>query len=198
MGRRPERAAWMTNEWSQGTILLILTALMLLFGFRLIWRALIQPDALTRMEIRLDRQRRQLDEQQEEIDELRALMTSDRERLAVMQIEMAEWRAGMRLVFEQLKALDITPVWTPRETPPHYMVTRPTNTLAERIAAQFDITEMNNLAIDIGLDYEEIAGETKEARARGLVRLAERRGLTDALTKRVNKLRGNSWGGVGG
>lgn len=177
----------MVSDWQNATLTLI-TVVSLALGFRLIWRALIQPDALARMEARLDRQRAQLEAHQAEIDELRAESAADREKMAVMQIEMAEWRAGMRLVFEQLRALNITPAWTPRESPPRYS-RRPANKLAERIGRQFNHEELDNLAFDMDIGADEIGEGSDETRARRLVELAERRGLVTKLGARVNELR---------
>lgn len=167
---------------TRDAILLIETAVLIVAAFWLVWRSLIQPDIISQLEQRLDKHR-------QELDELREAMTADREELAEMRIEMAEWRAGMRLVFEQLKAANITPVWQPRERTPRARRGRVDGTLAGRIAEQFNIDEINGLAYDIGILPEEIGGETLIARSIELVDIAARRGISAALVGRVNELR---------
>ena len=51
---------------------------------------------------------------------------------------------------------------------------------------------INSLAYDLGIVPEEFAGGTVATRARELTDLAWRRGLSEALAKRVNELRGES------
>lgn len=144
------------------------------------------------MEARLDRMRQRYDELQAEVDELHTEMTSDREEMAEMRVEMAEWRAGMKLVFEQMKAANLTPVWQPRQRPARQTSkpsSRANNTLAARIARQFNMDELNGLAYDMGVVSEEFSGQTTTARARELVDMAYRRGFSAALIKRINELR---------
>ena len=102
--------------------------------------------------------------------------------------EMDDWRRGMKLVFEQMRVANLVPIWQPEER--QYRA-RPDATLAQRIAAQFNIDEMNMLAFDIGILSDEFGGATREARARELVDLVARRGTsyTAALNARIKELR---------
>ena len=182
------------NSW-QSTILITLLALGLATPFfALLWRTLIAPSAMAKMETRQDRMRETLDAQQDEINELRDAMTADREELASMKVVMAEWRAGMRLVFQQLQAAGIVPVWQPREDDPPAVRGRASrkleSALAGRIARQFNVTEIDNLAFDMGIMRDELSGDTREDRARQLVAMAWRRDFSSALVARVNELRG--------
>lgn len=163
-----------------------------------LWRASSQPGlveqmerTLTSQEARMDRLRAALDEQQSEIDELRIEVTVGREKMAELHAEMDEWRRGMALVFDQLKAADISPAWQPRERSNRAVRPRSDAPLARRIAAQFNIEEINSLAFDVGVLAEEFGGNTRQARARELVELMGRRGAayTTALLARVNELR---------
>lgn len=158
-------------------------------GFWMLWRSVINPSIVTKMDERLDRMRQRYDAQQEEIDELRAEMLSDREELAELRVEIAEWRAGMRLVFAQLKAAGMTPAWSPREQPASRASHRVSAALAARIARQFNREEIDGLAYELGILSDEFGGETVAAHARELTDLAWRRGLSEALVKRVNELR---------
>ena len=170
-----------------------------LVGIVLLWRDVIQPDALAKMEViaasteaRMDRMRASQDRLQNELEELRGEMLSDREELADMKIEMAEWRHGMTLVFEQMRVANLTPAWQPRQRPARQTSkpsSRANNTLAARIARQFNMDELNGLAYDMGVVSEEFSGQTTTARARELVDMAYRRGFSAALIKRINELR---------
>lgn len=171
--------------------------LLALVGIVLPWRGVIQPDALAKMEViaasteaRMDRMRASQDRLQNELEELRGEMLSDREELADMKIEMAEWRHGMTLVFEQMRAANLTPAWQPRKRPPRASSAAGKSALAHRITRQFNIDEINSLAYDLGIVPEEFAGGTVATRARELTDLAWRRGISEALAKRVNELRG--------
>ena len=187
----------MNSAWSWGwSILGVLLAFGLaLPGFWLLWRTVINPSVMEKMDERLNKMRGRYDTQQEEIDELRAEMLNDREELAELRVEIAEWRAGMRLVFAQLQAAGITPAWQPREQPrtqPLSRASRRVNAgLAERIARQFNRSEIDDLAYELGFVPEDINGETATAHARELTDLAWRRGLSEALAKRVIELRGD-------
>ena len=95
----------------------------------------------------------------------------------------------------QLQAAGITPAWQPREQPrtqPLSRASRRVNAgLAARIARQFNRSEIGDLAYEFGFIPEDIKGETATAHARELTDLAWRRGLSEALAKRVIELRGN-------
>ncbi len=59
------------------------------------------------------------------------------------------------------------------------------NTLVDRFSAD----ELQNLAYDIGIDYDNLAGDTKSARARNLIEYLHRRGQLDTLVGWVQKNR---------
>jgi hypothetical protein len=156
-------------------------------GIAWIWRVSSRPGIVDKQSQTLVRYAARMDDMQAEIDELHGAMQADREELNDLRLEMAEWRHGMAIIFEQMKAAKITPLWTPKEKPPR--TGRGQSTLAKRIADGFSIDEINGLAYDIGITPEEFAGDTAAARARELVELSHRRGITQALIGRVNELR---------
>ncbi len=55
---------------------------------------------------------------------------------------------------------------------------------------QFSADELRDLCLDLGLDYENIAGETKVAKARELVLYLQRRGELDRLVAAIRAVRG--------
>jgi hypothetical protein len=61
--------------------------------------------------------------------------------------------------------------------------------LAASIVRQFSREEINGLAFAIGIDPDDVTGDSQDERARQLVLLAERRGLFDALEAEVSKQR---------
>jgi hypothetical protein len=176
---------------------LILIAVALWF----FWRAVIKPDIVARFEERLNHHRVEIDQltiarraDRAEIYNLREVMATDREEMsaeiAELRAVLAEWEIGMRLVFAQMKAAGLTPAWQPRERPARKVYGRTDGTMAGRIAAQFNIDEINALAYDIGILAEDFSGDTRIARSMELVELAARRGISAALLGRVNELRG--------
>lgn len=186
------------TEWAWTPTLTAWTVALLSVSFLIISRWVFWPDVMTKMEARIDRHREEIDELREgrkadlaEIDALRAAMNEDREEMAILRAEMEEWQRGMKRVFEQMQAAGLVPVWTPRAREYRPPTKRPNATLANRIAEQFNIDEINGLAYDIGILPDEFPGETKEQRARELVELSSRRGIGPALVGRVNELRSN-------
>ena len=61
--------------------------------------------------------------------------------------------------------------------------------LAEDIADRFDADEMDMLAMQSGIDSDEIKGTTKSAKALALVRRADRLGLLKVLISEIAKER---------
>jgi hypothetical protein len=55
---------------------------------------------------------------------------------------------------------------------------------------QFSANELADLCMDLELDYENIAGDTKEAKARELVLYLQRRGQLDRLVAAIRAVRG--------
>jgi hypothetical protein len=158
-----------------------------ILGITWLWRAMARPGIVERQDRTLTQQHSRMDAMQSEIDELRAAMLADREELNELRLEMNEWRRGMELVFEQMAAANMTPVWKPRVKEPKG---KGRLTLSQRIATQFNIDEINSLAYDIGILSEEFGGDTVAKRAIELVELCSRRGITSALEARVKELRG--------
>ena len=153
------------------------------------------PGTWRMMVARQDEQERETDELRRRVHQLEDERIAAHEEMAELRAEMAEWRRGMPLVFDQMKAAGMDPVWQPREAPPRQARGGPFAPLAQRIAAQFNIDEINSLAFDIGVLAEEFGGSTRAARARELVELMARRGpqYTAALLDRVKQLRGDTW-----
>ena len=61
---------------------------------------------------------------------------------------------------------------------------------------RFDLEELRTLCFDLGVDYDSLRGEGKEAKARELVGYIERRGRLDELETRIKQLRPGSIGAL--
>lgn len=176
------------------TLVIVMGLVMAGGGLIWLWREQSHPSLLDRQEGTLIRQHDRMDRMQHEIDELRRIIDDNHEsyeeELAELRAVLDEWWHGMRLVFEQMTAAQLTPVWQPKPIPARRRkVERPSSALAEKIAQQFNIDEMNSMAFDIGILPEEFVGATRDARARELVELCHRRGITAALEARRKELR---------
>ena len=68
-------------------------------------------------------------------------------------------------------------------------------TLRQNLVDSFSDTELHDLCFDMGIDYEDLPGEGRAAKARELVAYCERRSLTSELIKKCSELRPLvSWG----
>lgn len=63
--------------------------------------------------------------------------------------------------------------------------------LQKQLVEHFDLSEMQQLCFDLGIDYEELAGETKTDKTRELVKLGYRIGRISDIVKRCAELRPN-------
>lgn len=173
-------------------VIIILAVILTIGEFAWLYHVSVQPTIIDRQEKTLAMQHSRMDDMQREIDELRNAMKEDREEMAAMRAEMNEWRRGMELVFEQMKAAGLEPAWRPRPPRvmrPYKVVSGGSSDLVHFITEKFNRNEMDALAFDIGINIDDFGGDTREIRAIELVDLAHRRGLTEALSNRVKELR---------
>jgi len=136
--------------------------------------------SLDKQEARLERQAERIDAMEMEIDDLRASLAENHE-------ETRQLRDGIEKLVAQIRAANMEPVWTPEQVTKARRVNRAT--LARRISDRFSVDEMNDLAFEFGLAADELAGNTRAARARALVVWAADRGCLASLEERVNQLR---------
>jgi hypothetical protein len=66
------------------------------------------------------------------------------------------------------------------------------NRIACSPQAHFDLSELHQLWFDLGIDYEELAGQRKSDAARELIVYAERHGRIDVLLARCREPRPNA------
>lgn len=96
---------------------------------------------------------------------------------------------GANKLIEQLASVGVhDPIWSPDKLT-KIEFTPDLVTLQDKVRQRFDIEEMNDLAMRIGLDPEELSGDTRSKRARELVNAAERRGLIKKLSAALLELR---------
>lgn len=107
-----------------------------------------------------------MDEARTEIAELRALQRQDRERLDRYE---AEWYAVIG-----------RPATRPLKQPPPR--TKETAVVVWKLLVEyFNEEELSDLAFETGVDYETLAGKTKQEKAKNLVLHFVRRGLLQEL-----------------
>lgn len=63
--------------------------------------------------------------------------------------------------------------------------------LLEEMARSFSSSELSELAFSLNIDYEDLAGSNRRARARELITYNERRGQIDKLLAELSKMRDN-------
>lgn len=61
--------------------------------------------------------------------------------------------------------------------------------LRRQLIASFDLEELKELCADLGVDYDNLAGDGKATKIRELVAYFDRRGTTDELTLAANRRR---------
>ena len=121
----------------------------------------------------------------QETDDLRQ-ETSD------LRHEVRDLRNGVAALTLQIEAAGMTPTWVPppvkgpREA---RVVRQDTRALMEFIEGHFNLAEMADLADRLGIDIENVSGESKEARSRELVEYMKRRKRLKELRELVRSLR---------
>lgn len=63
--------------------------------------------------------------------------------------------------------------------------------LRRQLVAEFNIEELKELCVDLGVEYDNLTGDGKSAKVRELVAYFDRRGTTDELTLAANRRRPN-------
>lgn len=113
----------------------------------------------------------------------------DHETMMRMALELEKWKAYSRLVAARLQAFtDDVPPPPPEETMrPSVVPDR--QALTQVIAALFNRDEIDDLAFRLGINPEELGGDTRGKRVRALVEYAERRGITEELVALARRLR---------
>lgn len=174
------------NDW--GAIVTVVILAMALVGSNLwqMWRATVRPGALEKMErtvssqsTRMDRQATRIDALEAEIDELREGRASDHELLQ-------SWISYARKLAARFKEL------TGEEPPPEPAAKTPRPgraSLSRLISQRFNTDEIDGLAFELGLNADELTGDTRTARARALVSWAADRGLMTELGRHVEDAR---------
>lgn len=164
-------------------------------GISWVWRASARPGIIERLERamtsnqdRLEAQERKSDEQDREIEDLRRQILELREGRIADHALLQEWIAYARrlaAMFREAtgKEPPPEPAGQPRPISPADM-----RRLARTIEARFSLVEMTTLEFDLGIDGA-VSGDTLEARARSIVSVAQKRGLTARLIELIREKR---------
>ena len=136
------------------------------------------------------------------VDELEAARAREyaeteilRQETESLRQEVDELRRGVTSLTRQIEAADMTPAWTPpvKAGAGPLKVDRPAAVdaaaLQQFIAEYFSLDEMRDLALRLEVDFEDVAGETKDGKARGLVSYMKRRKRLVELSDLARQLR---------
>jgi len=114
-----------------------------------------------------------------------------REETEGLRQEVRELRRGVQVLIGQIEAVPLTPVWTPPDRPAGATPRRrpkDLTVLRDNIAAQFSLEEIDDLALRLEVEPDDLTGDSRTARVRSLVsrlknenRIEELRGLCAAL-----------------
>lgn len=124
----------------------------------------------------------------ERVDELERARRRDHTTMMQMALEIETWKTYAVLLAQRLRAFT-EDVPAPPNAPPMPPPPPDDRTLAAVIASLFNIDEANDLAFQLGINPDEIEGDTATERAIALVRYARRRDLILELVTTARKLR---------
>ncbi len=117
----------------------------------------------------------------------------DHKAMMQLQLRIVELEIGVRILTAQLRREGLIPEWVPPAVASSDGQTAApmpdSRALTQVIAALFNRDEIDDLASRLGIDTEEIVGETRGKRARALVDYAERHGMTEELVTLARQLR---------
>lgn len=94
---------------------------------------------------------------------------------------------GSLALMAQLAEAGLAPVWTPPDSVKRYYdgdhlgIDTRTTDLVTMIDRHFNAEEIETMALDLGLDYDNLKGATKRAKIASIVTHFERRGFVDSL-----------------
>ena len=159
----------------------------------------IQAQLRRQMQEQLDAQQQTIRFLTRRIDELeksRAREFADteilRQEMEDLRQEVGVLRRGVAVLTDQLKAAEIPPAFTiPAVIRPKRGPEQPQALAALRgkIVDQFSLEEIDDLAFQMGVEPDELSGETKKTRARSLVSYMKDRERLEELVELLSSLR---------
>lgn len=110
--------------------------------------------------------------------------------------EVGELRQGVAALTRQIEAADMTPAWSPPAKPQREVSGKPNTgkgidvqALQQFITEYFNVEDIEDLTLRLGVDFENLAGDTKEAKARSLVGYMKRHRRLTELADMVRAMR---------
>lgn len=167
----------------------------------------VQSGLRRQMQEQIDAQQKTIRFLTGRVDELEAARAREyaeteilRQETESLRQEVDELRRGVTSLTRQIEAADMTPAWRPPvkegqgggqgKDGGQAAVDAPA--LQQFIAEHFNLDEMRDLAMRLEVDIEDVAGETKEGKARSLVSYMKRRKRLTELRDLVRQLRPGS------
>lgn len=143
----------------------------------------IPPSVYAEMEDAMSDMNRQL-------VEIWAQQAADHATMSRLQVRVTDLEIGVRVLSAQVIRLGGTPEYKIPE-PPAVISVKPANdrALAQAIAALFNRDEIDDLAFRLGINGEDMSGDTVTKRARALVDYARRHSVTEELIALARQLR---------
>lgn len=123
------------------------------------------------------------------IAELEDERAEDYRAIVALRDEVATWKAGVVALTQQIKEMQMEPVWTAEKAGVPPTTAFDATRLRRQMQAHFNITELNDLALALGINSEDIEGDTISERAKALTEYVKRHDLVDALIKQARELR---------
>ena len=164
----------------------------------------VQSDLRRQMQEQIDSQQKTIRFLTGRVDELELARAREyaeteilRQETESLRQEVDELRRGVTSLTRQIEAADMTPTWTPPVKPgrgdtqgkPEEKKGIDAQALQRSIAEHFNLEDMEDLTLRLDVDFEDVAGETKEAKARSLVSYMKRRKRLVELRDMVRSLR---------
>ena len=141
-----------------------------------------QDSLLAQLQEQITKQQKTIRFLSDRVDELETARKQEyaeteslREETEGLRQEVRELRRGVQALIGQIESVPLTPVWRPPERAAAAPATgkwraKDVTALRDKIAEQFIVEEINDLAFRLGTDPEDLTGETSPTRALSLVR----------------------------
>lgn len=163
----------------------------------------VHADLRRQMQEQIDAQQKTIRFLVGRVDELEAARAREyaeteilRQETDSLRQEVGELRQGVAALTRQIEAADMTPSWSPPAKPQREVSGKPitgkgidVQALQQFITEYFNVEDIEDLTLRLDVDFENLAGDTKEAKARSLVGYMKRHRRLTELADMVRAMR---------